>query len=83
LLHQRVSKNCFQIQHFYLNLSVASADAWKRLQIPVKWAEMINRWLYHSEENQQWLFDHRLSSGRYTSTGAKENRVLSSNVSLL
>ena len=54
----------------YQSLSVASYDAWKRLQIPVKWADMINRWLYDSPENQQWLFEHRLCSGRYNLTSA-------------
>jgi glycosyltransferase involved in cell wall biosynthesis len=51
----------------YQNISVASAEAWKRLQIPVKWADMINRWLDNSPENQQWLFEHRLASERYDS----------------
>ncbi len=51
----------------YHSLSVASYDAWNQLQVPVKWAEMINRWLYDSPENQQWLFKHRLSSGLYKS----------------
>lgn len=49
----------------YERLSLASYEAWKQLQIPVKWADMINRWLDNSPENRQWLFDHRLSSGRY------------------
>jgi glycosyltransferase involved in cell wall biosynthesis len=49
----------------YEQLSLASYDAWKQLQIPVKWADMIKRWLDNSPENQQWLFEHRLSSGRY------------------
>lgn len=49
----------------YEHLSLASYEAWKQLQIPVKWAEMINRWLDNSPENRQWLFDHRLSSGHY------------------
>lgn len=49
----------------YHSLSVASYDAWKRLQIPVKWADMINRWMDDSDENQHWLFEHQLSSGRY------------------
>jgi glycosyltransferase involved in cell wall biosynthesis len=54
----------------YRSLSEASKETWKRLQIPVKWAEMINRWLDDSPENQQWLFEHRLSSGRYDSRRA-------------
>lgn len=49
----------------YHNLSVASYDVWKRLQIPVKWAELVNRWLHDSPINQKWLFDHRLCSGIY------------------
>lgn len=49
----------------YLSLSVASHDTWNQLQIPLKWAEVIQCWLSDSHENQQWLFDHRLSSGRY------------------
>lgn len=50
---------------FYERISLASDEAWKQLQIPVKWAEMINRWLDNSPQNQQWLFEHRLSSGHY------------------
>lgn len=49
----------------YECLSLASYEAWKQLQIPVKWADMINRWLDNSSEHRQWLFEHRLSSGRY------------------
>jgi glycosyltransferase involved in cell wall biosynthesis len=52
-------------QSLYFNLSVASEAAWEQLQIPVKWADMINRWLFSSPENNRWLFDHRLSSGVY------------------
>ncbi len=50
----------------YERLSLASYEAWTQLQIPVKWADMINRWLDNSPENRQWLFEHRLSSGRYS-----------------
>lgn len=49
----------------YKRLSRDSYNTWKKLQIPVKWADMINRWLDNSPENQQWLFEHRISSGRY------------------
>jgi len=61
--------DCIEILHsdsaLYLKLSAASYDTWNQLQIPVKWADLIKRWLCDSHENQQWLFDHRLSSGRY------------------
>jgi glycosyltransferase involved in cell wall biosynthesis len=49
----------------YWSLSVESYNAWKRLQIPVKWAEMINCWLDDSQTSWQWLFEHRLASGIY------------------
>jgi len=51
----------------YLSLSVASHDTWNQLKIPVKWAELIQRWLCSSPENQQWLFEYRLDSGHYNS----------------
>jgi glycosyltransferase involved in cell wall biosynthesis len=51
----------------YKQISAASYEAWQRLQIPVKWADLVERWVDNSPENQQWLFEHRLSSGRYNS----------------
>lgn len=54
----------------YWSLSVESKEAWERLQIPVKWAELINRWIDDSPENNQWLFEHRLASGQYNLTSA-------------
>jgi glycosyltransferase involved in cell wall biosynthesis len=58
----------------YWSLSVESYETWKRLQIPVKWADMIKHWLNNSPENKQWLFDHRLSSGRYNMNTAREKQ---------
>lgn len=49
----------------YAQFSQASYTAWKNLQIPVKWAEFINRWLQDSPEDQRWLSEHCLASGRY------------------
>ena len=49
----------------YNSLSLAAPEAWKQLQIPVKWADMIHRWLNHSAENQNWLFAHTLASKGY------------------
>ncbi len=49
----------------YQHLSAASAEAWSRLQLPVKWGELVSRWLGDSAEDRQWLVDHRLVSGRY------------------
>lgn len=49
----------------YQQLSIHSKDAWKQLQIPVKFADLLHRWVFDSPENRQWLYDHRLASGRY------------------
>ncbi len=49
----------------YQSLSSASSETWKNLQIPVKWANLIDHWLFTSPEHQQWLFKNRLSSGQY------------------
>ncbi len=49
----------------YRRLSEASAGAWERIQIPVKFGELLARWVKDSPENQDWLYSHRLSSGRY------------------
>lgn len=49
----------------YQALSQASAEAWQQLQIPVKWGELIERWLFDSPENRQWLHNRRLKSSWY------------------
>ncbi|MEQ8757974.1 MAG: glycosyltransferase family 4 protein [Coleofasciculus sp. G1-WW12-02] len=51
----------------YQTLSTAASATWERLQIPVKWGDLIQRWLNNSPDDRQWLFDHRLASGRYNS----------------
>jgi glycosyltransferase involved in cell wall biosynthesis len=52
----------------YTQLSQASEAAWQHLQIPVKWADLIERWLFDSPENRRWLSDYSLGSGRYDRT---------------
>ncbi|MEO1400905.1 MAG: glycosyltransferase [Cyanobacteria bacterium J06635_1] len=49
----------------YHQLSTTALDTWEKLQIPVKWAELIERWLFNSPQNSQWLLEHRLNSGKY------------------
>jgi len=49
----------------YHNLSVASHSTWQELRLPVKWADLIDRWLDDSPESKQWLFEKRLASGAY------------------
>lgn len=49
----------------YGALSLASLEAWKNLQIPVKGPDLVKDWLSDSEASRQWLFDHRLASNHY------------------
>lgn len=49
----------------YHQLSHASYEAWEKLQISVKWAELISRWVNDAPMDREWLFEHRLASGRY------------------
>jgi glycosyltransferase involved in cell wall biosynthesis len=49
----------------YERLSLAAEETWDNLQIPVLWGELIKRWIFDSPANQQWIFDNRLSSGKY------------------
>lgn len=54
----------------YFRLSRNGAVAWDRMQIPVKWADLIFRWLEDAEASRQWLGEHRLASGRYDAPAA-------------
>jgi hypothetical protein len=49
----------------YGKLSEASSEAWQRLQIPVKWGDLIRRWVVNTPENVDWFLAHRFISGRY------------------
>lgn len=46
----------------YERISLEAENTWQKLQIPVKWAELINIWLFNSSNTQQWLLDNNLSS---------------------
>jgi glycosyltransferase involved in cell wall biosynthesis len=49
----------------YYRISAATDATWQRLQLPVKWGELLRCWLSGAEPDRQWLFQHRLASGRY------------------
>jgi glycosyltransferase involved in cell wall biosynthesis len=50
----------------YTQISSASYTTWKKLQMPVKWDNLIRFWLNNTGSDQQWLYQYRLSSGIYT-----------------
>jgi glycosyltransferase involved in cell wall biosynthesis len=49
----------------YNTLSANSTKAWDNLQVPVKLADLLNRWVFDSPANQEWLYRYRLASGQY------------------
>lgn len=55
-------RQLFDHPSLYEKLSQASYDTWYQLRVPVKWCEMINRWVFPSRSNQEWLYKHRLSA---------------------
>lgn len=55
----------------YHNLSVASHSTWYELRLPVKWAELIDRWLEDSPESKEWLFEKRLASEYYNQKSSR------------
>lgn len=53
----------------YAQLSANSGEAWDRLQNPVKWGEMIERWLRLADTDREWLSAHSLEK-----IGPREHR---------
>lgn len=49
----------------YARLSAESGAAWERLQIPVKWRDLLERWLSDTEDDRRWLSERTIGSGRY------------------
>lgn len=59
-----VARLCSQPE-LYQQLSAASAEAWEKLQIQVKWGDLLERWLVDSPENHRWLLERCLTSATY------------------
>lgn len=49
----------------YRRMSVATKDAWHQFQCPVRWDEMIDHWLGATPEDDRWLAEYSVASGRY------------------
>ena len=45
-------------------MSKSSAATWEGLQCPVKFAELIRRWLSETPEDDRWLAGHSLAPPR-------------------
>lgn len=46
----------------YARISEGSAQAWQRMQIPVRWGEMVDRWVAGGDDDRAWLNGHTLAS---------------------
>jgi len=55
----------FSDSELYGRLSEESRESWRRLQIPVKFRELIERWVRDSEEDRGWIRSYALVSGIY------------------
>jgi glycosyltransferase involved in cell wall biosynthesis len=51
--------------NLYYSLSVRSYETWQKLRLPVKWADILDRWLDDSPENKKWLSNYQISSDCY------------------
>jgi glycosyltransferase involved in cell wall biosynthesis len=53
----------------YRRLSESSAGVWARLVCPATYYEVIRRWVSARPEDDRWLAEHSLGSGRYDGGG--------------
>lgn len=68
-------RELFSNPQLYAQISERSRATWENLQMPVKWGDLIAKWLDDSPENQKWLGDRTLSSGGYNQPGIKDSAV--------
>jgi glycosyltransferase involved in cell wall biosynthesis len=61
--------------NLYAELSRNSIDAWKALQLPVNWGELVSRWIHDTAADREWINDRRLRSGLYDAQIAARTRV--------
>jgi glycosyltransferase involved in cell wall biosynthesis len=54
----------------YYRLSDVAYDSWYQLRLPVKWGELLDRWVADSQLDRQWFLKHSLDSGLYDQVDA-------------
>ncbi|MCA1196344.1 glycosyltransferase family 4 protein [Sphingomonas sp. R647] len=50
----------------YARVSAGAEAAWQRMQVPLKWGEMIDRWVYDQPSDRDWLAGHTLAASGVT-----------------
>ncbi len=53
----------------YARISAGAHTAWERMQVPLKWGEMIDRWVRDTPQDRQWLAAQTLATPGRGSTG--------------
>lgn len=59
----------------YRTLSLSSAAAWSRLQLPVKWHQLIGHWITDTPDSRRWLFQHSLGQCSYPQQQLSSSRL--------
>ncbi|WP_118857253.1 glycosyltransferase family 4 protein [Sphingomonas mesophila] len=54
-----------QDDSLYEHLSANSAEAWQGLQLPVRWADLIEAWISDDPDQRKWILNHSLASQSY------------------
>ena len=49
----------------YQQLSIASENAWEKLQMPVKYGQLVTAWLEDTKESREFLMHNSLANGNY------------------
>jgi glycosyltransferase involved in cell wall biosynthesis len=52
-------------RELYRRMSVATLDAWHHFQCPVQWHELLHHWIAGAPDDERWLAERSLASGRY------------------
>lgn len=50
----------------YERLSANAVEAFRRIECPAKWGDVIQHWLRSDRDDEHWLASHALSTGRYS-----------------
>ncbi|MEM7682853.1 MAG: glycosyltransferase [Planctomycetota bacterium] len=55
----------FDRPDLFARLSENTAEAWARIQCPLKWGALVERWLADGPDDRRYLGEHSLATGRY------------------
>ena len=59
----------------YAQFSAAAHTALGQVKVPARWATLIEKWISERSDDSQWLRNHALSSGRYSSLKVERSKL--------